>query len=356
MLAEVESLVRSQELVVDYVLSPVRTISTAMSIALAQIADGQIQEPFHPMRSMTVDEGMAIIFQRYRDLTNNVGRDKEYPIRLVVKDIIKYCDEPRWQAMNVISNNFVTTIREPSACLWSLLTRRANDLVEFGSDGLNRAEIKAKLIEISEEKWSDQSWVRLPEMISMLVEAGKKVSIVSGGALKSDPSMVLQGMCLKHGWRFQPQMVNGWDSGVAGKFFNPLPKYAPSTYRVVEDQGDRVRTAYWARAVESKGIDQLRFSSDGWVLPEEFLPSMRKHLLMTLYPSYVRLAKKSVFIDVGELDNLMVINPVEVFVILGIRAERRGLTEKEQTQLQFAKSAIDKRAPELLATLNDLMR
>ncbi|MBU0974264.1 hypothetical protein KKD03_01020 [Patescibacteria group bacterium] len=364
---ELKELIDDGRLDITQIISPTRTISTGLSIALAENGDGQIQEPFHHLRRQSFEEGLDIILRRAKELLSR-KRDKEN-VHLIIKDIAKYLSDDEWEELLGLVTNIVFTVREPTQTLFSILRRRINDQVKFGSDSLSEAEVLERISLISEEKWRDESWNRISGFLSKAQERGKeKIVIISGLSLRYSPHAVLERLSKMFEWYpFNENMVDNWQVARGEKFFNPPPIYAPQEYVTGTDENGIVLTEYYRTAVTSKGFAPLNKDKDISVSLETFTEPMQNYLLDELMPIYfyflrheLNISRPSIIELLSQIDNsqprLDEFNPIEALILLSGFTELQGKLEfAKKDLLKKIKYVLSKKHPLILNKLEDLI-
>jgi len=365
--SELKQFVDSGKLGITQVISPTRTISTALSIALAENGDGQVQEPLHHLRRCSFDEGLEIILNRAQFIQGE--KEGEGKIGLVVKDIAKYVSVEEWKELLGLVDHVVFTIREPSQFLFSLVQRRANDMVKFGSAGLSREEVLERIPNIPEKLWRDGSWERIDRLLEIAEsENSGKLVIVSGLSLRFDPFGTMERLSERFGWLpFNKNMVNNWTVASGANFFNPPPKYATSNYNTGLDEDGVVLTEYYRSAVQSSGFRPLDKEKDGPVDMKIFTSAMQEYLLGEVWPVYFRLLSHGLNISRPTIEQLnqtrcqgdlrfYQINPVEVFALLGGYSELDDSQETIRQQLlDGARNKLKRDHPLVLNRLGSLI-
>ena len=137
-----------------HVIGPPRSNGTALHLALAQRATGQINEPFYypdfkgrkwsyvasPTDQVrTFDDGCDYILQRYK---KEAVSKTSGPVTLVVHDLSPDLTEKEFENLLKFNSHLVFAIRDPRKQALSMLTRYVNDKIsELGGNKLKTADV-----------------------------------------------------------------------------------------------------------------------------------------------------------------------------------------------------------------------
>lgn len=222
---KLEELSLSGELEILYILSPPRTLSTILEIALAEYGDGQIHEPFHKRSRRDFNEGCRIIYERVLHLQEQ--QNKRH-IKIVVKDISKYISTEEWRRLVKLTSRVIFTIREPSRQLFSLASRYANDL-----DGVeDQYGLEQIIANIPRMPFEDLAWNYWENLLSLLETTkayfkdkhsrNKQVAIISSATFRYDVPDSIRKLLVQLDMNLEPQKImKDWTVGRGENFFQP---------------------------------------------------------------------------------------------------------------------------------------
>lgn len=257
-------LVSNGQLEILYIISPPRTLSTILEIALAEYGHGQIHEPFHKRRRTDFNDGCRIVYERVVEL------QKQYintPLKIVIKDLSKFVKPDEWKQLVNLANRFVFTIREPSRQIFSMASRYANDLDDYDVDKLNHEQIIANLPRIPFEDLALNYWENLFELLHITEDhikssnddsKQKYLAIVSGITFRYDPLDSIKKLLERLNISTDPvKVLKNWEVGSGENFFRP-------NYIVNNTERDKnFRKGAWlGHAIESKNFDTLDQTHD----------------------------------------------------------------------------------------------
>jgi len=320
---ELEQLVSNRDLEIVYIVSPPRTISTVFSIALTEAGEGQIHEPLHPRRRDSFDEACSLIIERSNNL--QIGKKKDAPVRLVVKDLAKYISRKEWEQLSKLSQHFVFTVREPTLQFFSLLRRRVHGLYGYHLDDLSNDQVLAHLDRLTEDKWHDNSWNQL-ELFLKFVEQedlSDKGAIISGLSLRLDPLNVMRRLSERFDWMpFNPRLADNWSRASGPNFYHPPFK----NDQPMLDK-DRVIISGWITpALKSSSF--LPLGEKDRPIPITSYPQpMQQYILNEVFPVYVRMLTHPLNISRPSFSALQKpinqeghtlgdINPIETYILV----------------------------------------
>jgi len=354
-LNSLKELVSSGKLELVYIVSPPRCLSTAMEIAVTETADGQINEPFHSMRSASFDEGCQLLVDRYRGLAGEM-QDKA-TIRLVVKDLIRHTGASDWTRLLGLSKEVIFMVREPSLQLYSLLKRRVNDRAEFNGDKLTEEQVIAGIPNVPLNRVIDDTWSRLGEVWERSQDC--RPVVVSQLSFLQDPRGSLDRLSSYFKWSVPTERIlSGWEKGAGQKFYIPEPKYHLDGRMVHSSAGAWLREAF-----NSRGFQPLDPKDDKprpiGIYPE----SIKRYFLEQMLPTYIEMMMCSQnlsrpdFAEIEKANALYDINPIESYVLLQSYVGLSSGAEEVRLSLDYGlKARIQKDYSELAQELFELTK
>lgn len=322
-LKNLRDLVSKGELEITQILSPPRTLSTILEIALAQSVDGQIHEPFRIMaKKKDLIRGYDTIYTRVKAL----GHPYKGPIRIVVKDIAEFTPQ-EWQTWMPLVQNFAFIIREPllqtrslinvsavqalsrhrphhivgtllramrndrSINLFTLAKQQTYELLQsiFGYEA--KAKTKAErinriipCIEQSVFDFNDVSYrLFLSAMESvedhLLTSPRKRMIVLDGLGLKMAPARTLEKITRTFGWNATP--IKKWTNGVGDRFYDRNPIQGVDEHGVTNSPWHR-------RAAMSNRIDPIDPLQDAPPPLCWFTALLRDQICRHSLPTYMR--------------------------------------------------------------------
>lgn len=315
-------LVRAGNLEITQILSPPRTLSTILEIALAQSADAQVHEPFRLIaRKKDIALGYDTILAKVRELQQtHTG-----PLRIVVKDIAE-STPPEWQAWMPLVQHFIFIVREPllqthslvqvsarqalsrrrprqiartvwrafragcSPSLFRLAEQQAHDLLHplLGCRTRPDAERMRRVLPAAQQSafiFNDVSYRLLLSALDAVEEhvrtsPTKTLVVLNGLGLKMAPARTLERITRACGWSAIPSTI--WTRGVGDQFSDRHPLDG------VDARG--VTNSLWhRRAVMSHGIDAIDPQRDAPPPLRWFPPRLQDQICRQGLPAYMRI-------------------------------------------------------------------
>lgn len=365
-LEKLTNFVNQGDLEITQILSPPRTLSTVLSIALTEIADGQVHEPLNDRRRNSFNEGCQLIIDRVEELR---GENRtEGALHLIVKDLAKHVTPEEWQELKRLAHQLVFVVREPSLQIFSLIRRRVTGaILGYNSSNVSDDKVFDNLGVVSQEAWIDNSWSNLELFLNDVeVTEGlpEKTVIVSELSLRLDPIGTMRRMSEKFGWLpFNEKLAGGWTKAVGSKFYHP-----PFKGQDPELDSEGIILSGWInQAVRNTSFLPLNKSRDQPIPINRYPQRTKEYILDQIFPVYVRMLLHPLNISypswevlvhpvTSEGDTLGDINPIETYVLLH-GYEKLTETERQvQTETnQRLESRLQQAHPEILDRLNILI-
>lgn len=283
-----EYLVSSGQLEILYIISPPRTFSTVLEIALAEYGHGQIHEPFHKRRRVDFNDGCRIVHDRFLKLSNE---NKERPVKLVIKDLSKFVNPDEWKTLIKLAKNFVFTIREPSRQIFSMASRYANDLDNYDVDNLTHEQILINLPRIPFEDLAFGYWENLLELFNITKDhvppfkGAKNLVVVSGATFRYNILDSLSKLVEHLNLDVDPnKLLKNWTVGTGSNFYRP-------EYIVNKQTGDETffRGAWLGPALSSTTFQELNPKHDFPKDIDIYDNHLQRYFLDNILPVYVRM-------------------------------------------------------------------
>jgi hypothetical protein len=321
-LQRLRNLVREGKLEITQILSPPRSMSTILEIALAQSADAQVHEPFRVMAGKKdVVQACDTILAKVRELSRtNTG-----PHRIVVKDIAEFTPL-EWQAWMPLVQHFVFIVREPllqthslmqvsaryalsrhlprqiaktvwralrAGCPTSLVglaEQQAHNLLHpvFGCRARPDAEQMRRALPAIQQSvftLNDNSYRILISTMNAVEEhvrtlPTKTLVVLEGLGLKMAPARTLERITTTFGWSGTP--ATPWTEGVGNRFYDRYPIGG------VDENG--VTNSLWhRRAALSHRIDPIDPQQDAPPTLRWFPALLQDQICRQGLPTYMRI-------------------------------------------------------------------
>ena len=318
-------MVKDGSLDVIYVISPPRTFSTVMEIALTELGDGQIHEPFHKRSRKTFNEGCKLIYDRVLWLQNKLDRRN---IRLIIKDLSKSLSEDDWKKLQKLAQRFVFTVREPSRQLFSLATRYANVLAGT-EDELTIEEVIERIPEMPFEDLLDNYWRNLYNLFNLTkthikeseLSVQKYIALVSGGTFRAELDNTIP-ILLKQLNLNQDNIAlsSKWTKGNGDNFYKP-----PYVIEVAEKNKDYKNGSWLGKAIHSDAFGELSNADSPYDI-DIYSHELQAYISDEILDPYVRMyldLNHQAKPDFGYVDSktfaqslLATINPPEAYLLV----------------------------------------
>lgn len=307
------------------IIAPPRTLSTALEIALAEGASGQVHEPFHRGRVRSFEEGCDGILKRVQQLRGQIGS----PIHIVSKDLAKYIQPGEWEELlEHLVSTCVVLVREPSLQFRSLIRRRVNDLIEHGTDKLSEEEVLAGAATLPSSAWMDNSWRHSDLFLEMAEQNPKvKTAAVSALVLSADPEEIIRRLFGIMG--FNGEVKPEWSAAVGERFYS-APFLGQPGER--EDEGELGRNRWYSAIMNSRGFIPLSRDKDRPLDIAAYSEEMRKYFNEEIIPRYLRILRSRSFLkpNTENFSQISNSNSAEAYVLARLSGcEDLGEIEKQ---------------------------
>ncbi len=288
--SKLKELVSNDRLEILYIMSPPRTLSTILEIALAEYGDGQIHEPFHRRNRKSFNNGCRIIYERVCELQSLSGKNS---IKLVIKDISKYVTPDEWRLLTEIANRFIFTIREPSRQMFSLASRYANDVNDL-EDSLNYKQIIANLPKIPFDDLAANYWENTLQLLKITEEHVRTVRssrihkyllVISSASFRYDIDGSVKKLLARLELKVSPQTIlKDWRVGSGKNFFRPSAVMG----NIIEDKN--ISKGPWlGRAINSRSFSSINIKQDSPQDIDIYDKSLQRYFLQTILPTFVEI-------------------------------------------------------------------
>jgi|GEM_PF-3125461 len=335
---KLQQLVSQGNLEITHILSPPRTMSTILEVALTEAVHGQIHEPFRKItKRNNIQRGFETILARVEELHQiHAG-----PIQIVVKDIAEFTPE-QWRVWMPLVQNYVFIVREPHLQTRSLIKLSAiqalspknpfqiartqlrgilseRSLGRFFLTTLQALEfVRSKLtadVQTGEEKirntlpyienailsFNRDTYRSLSHYLEsveehLLESPHKNLIIVHGLGLKMIPAETLGRIADVLGWKDLPAL--GWSKSVGRKFYDQNPIGG------IDKQGV-INSPWHRRAATSDHIDRIDPIRDA-PPPLAWFPALIGELICTeCLPVYTKFLLHPAVVSLPSQDQLM---------------------------------------------------
>lgn len=362
---KLKELVGNGELEILYVMSPPRTLSTVLEIALAEYGDGQIHEPFHRRNRKDFNDGCRIVYQRVVELQ---GQLKRKNIKIVLKDISKYITPEEWKQLVELADRFVFTLREPSRQIFSLASRYAND-VDGLEDDLNYQQIIANLPKIPFEDLAANYWENLLALLNITEEhlsttpEKKYLAIISGATFKYDAEDSIKKLLARLELTVDPEKVlKGWNVGSGENFFKPNAIMSG----IIEDKD--IRKGPWlGRAINSSSFSSIDPKQDAPQDIDIYDNHLQDYFLKNILPAFVKMyldenniCKPDISVVASKdfvKSDLAMANPIEAYLLTKSfspqNSTQNNMLEQNSSSLRYI---IKDSYPHIATALFDLTK
>jgi len=271
-----------------------RSMSTVLEIALAEIADLQLNEVFN--RGMSDLEHSS---QTLHELIEPFLRETSEGVKVISKNIASEIGTNNFKQWIKLSEVVVFTIREPILQTVSLIERVGNDkLHRRGSDKMKFSELKKLGDKIDKiflnYKFKRNSWEDLNEHVSWVSTTKIPYFIVDGTLLTKIPNYCIKHLAKSIGRRFVKKAVDNWSKAARENFINV------NHYERDYDP-ERISTNAWVREANAS----TSFKEDKKTLIkledlENFFPSIADYVEEIAYPIYIKLVRENGFMIDGK--------------------------------------------------------
>lgn len=365
---KLKALVKNGELEILYIMSPPRTLSTVLEIALAEYGDGQIHEPFHRRNRTDFNDGCRIVYQRVVELQGQLNRKN---IKIVLKDISKYITPEEWKQLVELADRFVFTLREPSRQIFSLASRYAND-VDGLEDDLNYQQIIANLPKIPFEDLAANYWENLLALLNITEEhlaktnetsKQKYLAIISGATFKYDAEDSIKKLLVQLELTVDPNKVlKGWKVGSGENFFKPNAIMSG----IIEDKD--IRKGPWlGRAINSSSFSSIDSKQDAPQDINIYDDHLQDYFLKNILPAFVKMyldenniCKPDISVVTGKdfvKSDLAMANPIEAYLLTKSFSQQHStqntMLEQNSSSLRYI---IKDSYPHIATALFDLTK
>jgi hypothetical protein len=399
-LKNLRHLVSEGKLEITQILSPPRTLSTILEIALAQSVDGQIHEPFRIMaKKKDLIRGYDTIYTKVKAL----GHTHKGPIRIVVKDIAEFTP-PEWQVWMPLVQNFAFIIREPllqtrslinisamqalsrhrphhiagtllrairsdrSISMLTLAEQQAYELLQsiFGYEGKAKTERISSILPCIEQSVFDFNDVSYRLFLSamesvedhLLTSPLKHLIVLDGLGLKMAPARTLEKITRTFGWNATP--ITKWTTGVGSSFYDRNPIQGVDEHGVTNSPWHR-------RAAMSNRIDPIDPLQDSPPPLSWFTALLRDQICRHSLPTYMRVLLHPSVVSLPTEDELEAplrglssgdrledINPVATYATASA-LRVRSIDNRSRTTLNNLQIRLRSRFDKLYSTAFDVI-
>lgn len=360
---KLKELVLNGELEILYIISPPRTLSTVLEIALAEYGDGQIHEPFHRRNRKDFNGGCGIVYDRVIALQ---GQLKKKSIKIVLKDISKYIAPEEWKQLVELANRFVFTLREPSRQIFSLASRYAND-VDGLEDDLNYEQIIANLPKIPFEDLAANYWENLLALLNITEEhvtnQQKYLAVMSGATFKYSAEDSIKKLLAHLELTVGPKKVlQDWKIGSGENFFKP----GTIMSGIIEDK-DIKKGPWLGRAISSSSFSSINSKQDAPQDIDIYDTHLQDYFLKNILPAFIKMYLDKNNICKPDINvvassdfiksDLAVVNPIEAYLLsksfLPQNTAQENILEQNSSNLRYI---VKDKYPRIATTLFGLVK
>lgn len=292
---ELQQLLHNTGARIIHIDAPPRSSSSALYIALSELADGSIFEPFWG-NPKNFDNGC----KQVANTVLSASKNSSAPI-ILVKDIARHLPAENWVKWHNVINHTVTLVRDPQLQLRSLLGRLANFyILGAGGKGLEEQQIMEnadavdRLLQHGDAKkygagaYEKAGWKDLAEHHRVLDQAGMGHSIVDASLLRADPRNTMAKLVDRLGLSFDEKLVAGWTKSSGANFTHANPNIP-----MRRDGEGKITNAWLEKAANSSDF----LPPCDPMLPLAQMPAhMREYATQTAMPFYIDALKHPSFI------------------------------------------------------------